>query len=137
MAGTGKRNRYESPTQETGRFRRSVRTAALDFGSLRQALGGEGRHSGVYYLETKTAVHKGKPGFFAAVRKGKSYVSFHLMALYTFPEMTTSLSPALRRRMQGKSCFNFAQVDDQLFAELKRLTAARAKAFAGKMARLT
>jgi hypothetical protein len=90
-----------------------------------------------YYLETKTAVHKGKPGFFAAVRKGKSYVSFHLMALYIFPEIATTLSPALRRRMQGKSCFNFAQVDDELFDELKRLTTAGAKGFAGKMARLT
>jgi hypothetical protein len=36
--------------------------------------------SAYYYLETKTAVYKGKPGFFAAVRKGKNYVSFHLMA---------------------------------------------------------
>jgi hypothetical protein len=90
-----------------------------------------------YYLETKTTVYKGKPGFFAAVRKGKSYVSFHLMGLYTFPEMLKSVSPALRRRMQGKSCFNFTQIDEELFAELKRLTAASAKGFAEKPARLT
>jgi hypothetical protein len=85
-----------------------------------------------YYLETKTAVYKGKPGFFAAVRKGKNYVSFHLMALYTFPETLASVSPALRQRMQGKSCFNFTQIDEHLFAELERLTADGAKRFARK-----
>ena len=90
-----------------------------------------------YYLETKTATYKGKPGFFAAVRKGKNYVSFHLMALYVFPEMLKSVSPALLQRMQGKSCFNFTQIDEELFAELERLTAASARGFAGKTARFT
>jgi hypothetical protein len=84
-----------------------------------------------YYLETKTAVYKGKPGFFSAVRIGKNYVTFHLMALYTFPEMLESVSPALRQRMQGKACFNFTQIDEELFAELERLTAAGAKRFTG------
>ncbi len=28
------------------------------------------------------------------------------------------MSPELRRRMQGKSCFNFTTVDEPLFAEL-------------------
>lgn len=93
--------------------------------------------SAYYYLETKTAVYKGKPGFFAAVRKGKNYVSFHLMALYVFPEMLKSVSPALLQRMQGKSCFNFTQIDEELFAELERLTAASARGFAGKTARFT
>lgn len=32
-------------------------------------------------------------------------------------------SPALRKRMQGKSCFNFTRVDDALFFELVDLTA--------------
>jgi hypothetical protein len=90
-----------------------------------------------YYLETKTAAYKGKPGFFAAVRQGKNYVSFHLMALYVFPEMLKSVSPALLQRMQGKACFNFTQIDEDQFAELERLTAASAKGFGEKMARLT
>jgi hypothetical protein len=71
------------------------------------------------------------------VRKGKNYVSFHLMALYVFPEMLKSVSPALLQRMQGKSCFNFTQIDEELFAELERLTAASARGFAGKTARFT
>jgi hypothetical protein len=39
--------------------------------------------------------------------------------------------------MQGKSCFNFTQIDEELFAELERLTAASARGFAGKTARFT
>jgi hypothetical protein len=34
------------------------------------------------------------------------------------------MSPELRKRMQGKSCFNFTRQDDTLFAELETLTAA-------------
>ena len=60
---------------------------------------------------------------FAAVRKGKSYVSFHLFPVYMFPELLHGLSPALKKRMQGKSCFNFKTVDEELLAELRELTA--------------
>lgn len=62
--------------------------------------------------------------FFGAVQVGKSYVSFHLMPVYVFPELLKGMSAGLRRRMQGKSCFNFETVDRELFAELKQLTAA-------------
>jgi hypothetical protein len=65
-----------------------------------------------------------KPGtFLAAVRDGKSYASFHLMTVYAYPDMLDAMSPELRRRMQGKSCFNFRRVDETLFAELADLTA--------------
>jgi hypothetical protein len=61
--------------------------------------------------------------FVAAVRDGKAYASFHLMPVYAFPDLLDSLSPELRRRMQGKSCFNFSRIDEGLFAELEALTA--------------
>jgi len=65
-----------------------------------------------------------KPGMFvAAARDGKAYASFHLMPVYAFPEMLDAVSPELRRRMQGKSCFNFTRIDEPLFAELEGLTA--------------
>jgi len=88
-----------------------------------------------YYLETKAPLYKGRPVFFAAVRKGKGYVSFHLMPVYAYPEMRKSLSPALRKRMQGKACFNFTTVDDDLFEELRRLTAKGMEGFPEKMLR--
>lgn len=67
---------------------------------------------------------EGKPwGYVAGTRLGKSYVSFYLMPVYASPELTQSLSPALRKRMQGKSCFNFTKVDEDLFAELESVAA--------------
>ena len=66
---------------------------------------------------------EGKPwGYFAGIRRGKRYVSYYLMSVYASPELTASMSPELRRRMQGKSCFNFTSVDEPLFAELARVT---------------
>jgi hypothetical protein len=76
-----------------------------------------------YYLDTKFTAPNGKPLMFAAVRKGKSYVSFYLFPVYMFPELRQDLSPALKKRMQGKSCFNFKAVDEALLAELCELTA--------------
>ncbi len=59
---------------------------------------------------------------FAGVRKGKRYVSYYLTSVYLEPGQLESLSPDLRKRMQGKSCFNFTQVDEDLFEELDALT---------------
>ena len=68
---------------------------------------------------------EGKPwGYVAGVRPGKRYVSFYLMPVYGFRDLFDSMSPELQRRMQGKSCFNFTKIDEPLFAELERLTAA-------------
>jgi hypothetical protein len=58
----------------------------------------------------------------AWVEIGKSYVSYHLMGIYANPKAQQSLSSGLKSRMQGKSCFNFTQCDDTLFAELEQVT---------------
>ncbi len=39
------------------------------------------------------------------------------------------ISPQLKKRMQGKSCFNFTQIDPALLDELARLTERGFKAF--------
>lgn len=82
-----------------------------------------------YTLVTKTASpfhqHKGQPLHFGSVRLGKAYVSFHLMPLYMCPVLAKSISPALQKRMQGKTCFNFrTEPEPELIAGLKRLTEA-------------
>ncbi len=59
---------------------------------------------------------------FGAVRIRTRYVSYHLMPIYGSPALLDGISPLLRRRMQGKSCFNFTKVDDALFTELAELT---------------
>ena len=74
-----------------------------------------------YYLDTHTIGPNKKPIFFAGVRMGKSYVSYYLMPIYG-PQLRGGMSPALKKRMQGKACFNFSEVDAALFKELKELT---------------
>ena len=67
---------------------------------------------------------EGKPwGYVAGTRVGKSYVSYYLMPVYASPELGASVSPALAKRKQGKSCFNFTKVDEGLLAERDALTA--------------
>jgi hypothetical protein len=84
------------------------------------------------YLDTKVVLKNNHPIFFGGVRIGKAYVSFHLMALYCFPELTKEMSPALKKRMQGKACLNFTTVDKDLFRELKALTKRGASKFLSK-----
>jgi hypothetical protein len=76
---------------------------------------------GHYYLNTGKT-HKKRPMMFAAVRVGKSYVSFHLMPIYCCAKLQEGLSERLRARMQGKACFNFKVVEPDLFEELARVT---------------
>ncbi len=64
----------------------------------------------------------GRPLFLAAVQLRKNYVSFHLMAVYACPELLKGMSPSLRQRMQGKSCFNFTAIDAAHVKELAALT---------------
>lgn len=67
--------------------------------------------------------------FFGSVTVKKNYVSYHLMPVYVFPELLNDISPELKKRMQGKSCFNFKQVDKKLFKELEALTKKGFEAF--------
>jgi hypothetical protein len=65
---------------------------------------------------------EGKPwGYVGGTRVGKRYVSFYLMPVYASPELAASISPELRRRKQGKACFNFMKLDEPLLAELDDL----------------
>jgi len=75
-----------------------------------------------YYLNTPITQSNKKAEFFGAVQIKKSYVAFHLMPVYYHPEMLDNTSQELKKRMQGKSCFNFKEMDDNLFAELNTLT---------------
>lgn len=77
-----------------------------------------------YNLYTSHVMYNKQDLFFAGLRKQKNYVSFYLMPVYVFPELLDGISPELKKRMQGKSCFNFKNVDDQLFQELAQLTQA-------------
>lgn len=60
----------------------------------------------------------------AWVQRSKSYVGYHLMGLYAQPAFVSSMSPALRARLHGKTCFNFSRTDQIVRSELDALTAA-------------
>lgn len=90
----------------------------LAFSSLKGVLGKYAKGLSVktstakeYTLVTKSPSpfpqHKGQPMFFASVRLGKAYVSFHLLPLYMNPKLASKMPPALKKRMQGKACFQF------------------------------
>lgn len=79
---------------------------------------------GEIWMAVTGAMYRGRPLFFAGVRMGKNYVSYHLMSVYM---RKVEISPELKKRMQGKACFNFSEVDEKLFGELDKLTASGLK----------
>ena len=99
------------------------RLAAI-FAPYRSTLIAKADEPGDLSLETPPSTAYPSGLFFGAVKIGKRYVSFHLMPVYVHPDLLDEMSPELRKRMQGKSCFNFTRADDGLFAELEALTAA-------------
>jgi hypothetical protein len=85
-----------------------------------------------YELVTKANSWRGGPMWFAGINVKKSYVSFHLLPLYVCPEVAKSVAPELKKRMQGKACFNFRTPDDAQFAQLRQLTKVGLEAYKKK-----
>ena len=81
------------------------------------------------YVDTKHIQKNKKPLFFGAIQIKKAYVSYHLMPVYVKPELLAGLSNELKKRMQGKSCFNFTSVEPDLLKELDNLTKASYASF--------
>lgn len=75
-----------------------------------------------YYLDIPYSERYKKEVFFGAAQIKKNYVSFHLMPVYMFPDLLNELPDLLRKRMQGKSCFNFKSMDDDQRNALETLT---------------
>ena len=82
-----------------------------------------------YYLDGPYSEKWKKEVFFGSAQIKKNYVSFYLMPVYMYPELLNDVSPALKKHMQGKSCFNFKKVEPALFDELARLTRQGAEEF--------
>jgi hypothetical protein len=97
---------------------------AAIFAPYRSTLLAKSDEPGNLYLETPPSANYPSGLFFGAVKIGKRYVSFYLMPVYVHPDLLDGMSPELRKRMQGKSCFNFTRPDEALFGELDTLTAA-------------
>jgi hypothetical protein len=77
--------------------------------------------------------HKGAPMWFGEVKIGKAYVSLHLLPLYMNPSLLKQVPPELKKRMQGKACFNFkAAPSPDLLSELQQLVEAAIKDWTAK-----
>ncbi len=86
---------------------------------------------GFFAVDTAPEGGRSPATYFGGARVGKRYVSYYLMPLYSHPSLGDDLSAALRKRRQGKSCFNLSTVDDALLAEREQLTARAFAATAG------
>ena len=82
-----------------------------------------------YYLDGPYSQKWKKELFFGSAQIKQNYVSFYLMPVYMYPELLNDISPELKKRMQGKSCFNFKKVEPELFAQLAELTRRGAERF--------
>lgn len=67
--------------------------------------------------------------WFGAVQVKKNYVSYHLMPVYMYSDLVKEIPIELKKRMQGKSCFNFNKIDKDLFRQLAELTDKSYKTF--------
>ena len=83
-----------------------------------------------YYLGTNEVRAKdGYRTWFGGVEIKKLYVSAHLIPVYVHSDLLSGISDPLKRRMQGKSCFNFKVASPELFEELGGLVDAGAARF--------
>jgi hypothetical protein len=57
--------------------------------------------------------------WFAFVKPATKHVSFYLLPVHEHASLRSSLSPALAKKLTGRSTFNFVAVDEPLFAELE------------------
>jgi hypothetical protein len=83
----------------------------------------------VYGLVTLRWVGAKQHDFFAGVRVAPGHVAFHLMPVYTDPRLLDDVTPALRKRMKGKTTFDFSVADETLFTELEGLTSRAFKVY--------
>ncbi len=75
----------------------------------------------LYLLEGDPVASLSRPIRFGGVEMRKSVVTFHLLPVYTHPELLSGISDELRRRMQTKSSFDFVRPERELLLELSAI----------------
>lgn len=58
--------------------------------------------------------------FGGIVLRGK-YISLYNMAIYMNKKLTENLSPALKKKLSGKSCFHLTELNDSMISEIEGL----------------
>ncbi|ADU13768.1 hypothetical protein [Asticcacaulis excentricus] len=70
------------------------------------------------WIEART----GEPAWFGWIAIKKSYVAYHLLPLYSLPELNALVPASLEKKRQGKTCFAFKKADEALLEDLRALT---------------
>ena len=85
---------------------------------------------GDYQISSRTLKDRtGRPLFVAAVQIKKNYVSYHLLPLYMNPALQQKVSSTLKKRKQGKACFNFTEIAPEQIRDIAELTRAGIETF--------
>ena len=77
----------------------------------------------IYGIPTLRKPGANAHGWFAFVKPATKHVSLYLLPVHENATLRASLSPALAKKLTGRSTFNFAAVDEALFAELEQVMA--------------
>lgn len=85
----------------------------------------------IYAIPTLRRAGASAHDWFAFVKRASRHVGFYLLPMHTHPSLGDGLSPALAKRLTGKSVFTFAAIDEPLLAELEAVVA---RAFTASMA---
>jgi hypothetical protein len=85
----------------------------------------------IYAIPTLRRAGAKAHDWFAFVKPAAKHVSFYLLPVYTWPALLDGLSPALAKRLTGKSAFTFPALDEALAAELEGLVARAYDAYMG------
>ncbi|MDQ4123301.1 MAG: hypothetical protein M3209_17845 [Acidobacteriota bacterium] len=113
-------------------FEETFERLRVIFKPLENDLAVKTNEPGKYHHVSKKLSEKKQAIWFGGVEVKKNYVSFHLIPIYVFPELLSGISPELKKRLTGKSCFNFKEPDEAVFADLENLTKAGFEAFKQK-----
>jgi hypothetical protein len=83
----------------------------------------------IYNIPTLRQPGANAHNWFAFVKPATRHVGFYLLPMHTFPVLREGLSPALAKRLTGKSVFTFPALDDALATELEGLVARAYEAY--------
>jgi hypothetical protein len=77
----------------------------------------------IYNIPTLRRAGATAHDWFAFVKPASRHVGLYLLPMHTHPALRESLSPALAKRLTGRSTFTFASLDDGLVRELEDVVA--------------
>jgi hypothetical protein len=85
----------------------------------------------IYNIPTLRRAGAKAHDWFAFVKPASKAVSLYLLPVYSHPALREGLSPALAKRLTGKSVFTFPALPEELAMELEGLVARACDAYMG------